>query len=238
MENNAKKVRINKYLADKGLATRRGVDALIEAGKVLVNGTKAVLGQKVGVEDVVELKGAVAQLNNVPRRYLAYNKPKGYVTHSPIEGEKEISEVFDMKGLFALGRLDKNSEGLLILTNDGRLTDRLLNPKYDHEKEYLVETEREVNAWFKDKLEKGVDIGEGERTKPCKIELIDEHNFSITITEGKKHQVKRMTEALGVSVHNLKRIRIMNIELGKLKQNTTREIKGKELELFLKALGL
>ncbi len=143
-----------------------------------------------------------------------------------------------MEDLFPIGRLDKNTEGLILLTNDGRITDRLLNPKYDHEKEYIVGTERKINEGFKEKLEKGVDIGEGELTKPAKVELLDEHHFSIVITEGKKHQVKRMTEALGISVHDLKRVRVMNITLGNLKQNTSREIKGKELETFLKSLGL
>lgn len=235
MESPIDKVRINKYLADKGLATRRGADELISAGKVFVNGKKAVLGQKVGPEDNVELKGAKIADR---ARYLAYYKPKGVVTHSPVEGEEEIADIFDTEGLFPIGRLDKNTEGLILLTNDGRITDRLLNPKYDHEKEYIVETERNVTDGFLNKLEEGVDIGEGEPTKSAKTELIDDHHFAITITEGKKHQVKRMTEALGVSVRNLKRIRIMSIKLAKLKPNTAREIKGKELEIFLQHLGL
>jgi 23S rRNA pseudouridine2604 synthase len=188
MENSETKIRINKYLADKGLATRRGVDALIEAGKVYINGEKAVLGQKVGENDKVEVRGGGDPMGIGTPRYLAYFKPKGYVTHSPSEGEKEIADILDMDGLFPIGRLDKNTEGLLILTNDGRVTDRLLNPKYDHEKEYIVETERRVTDNLKEKLEKGVDIGEGELTKPAKVELIDEHHFSIVITEGKKHQ--------------------------------------------------
>ncbi len=238
MNEKSDKVRINKYLADKGVATRREVDDLISAGKVLINGERAVLGQKVGPEDkvdVVEKKGGASQ---TPRRYLAYYKPKGYVTHSPTADEKEISSIFKMKDFFPIGRLDKNSEGLIILTNDGRITDRLLNPKYEHEKEYEVGTERALNETIKEKMEKGVDIGEGEITKPAKVELLDEHHFSITLTEGKRHQVKRMSEAVGFSVHDLKRTRIMNIKLGNLKQNTARDITGKELEKFLKDLGL
>lgn len=230
-----KKIRVNKYLADKGLATRKGADSLIEAGKVFVNGTRAVLGQKVRPEDKVEIKGAAA---STPRRYVAYNKPAGYVTHSPLEGEKTISDIFDMKGLFPVGRLDKNSEGLLILTNDGRITDRLLNPKYDHEKEYAVEISTTVSPSFAKKLESGVDIGEDDKTKPCKVNLIDSHHFTVCLTEGKKHQIKRMTEALGVSVVSLKRLRVMNIKLGNLKPNTGREIAGKELQTFIKLLGL
>ncbi len=263
------KVRINKYLADQGFSTRRGADALIEAGKVFVNGKRAVLGQKVGFDDKVEVKGQ----ENKSYRYIAYNKPADYVTHSPMEGEKEIAEIFDMDGLFPVGRLDKNSEGLLILTDDGRITDRLLNPKYDHEKEYLVETSTSVGESFAKKLESGVDISvhnsplkkgalpssaggmlqppphglgtpfvkgdkPNELTKPCKVNLIDPHHFTICLTEGKRHQIKRMTESLEVSVVSLKRLRIMNIKLGNLKPNTGREITGKELETFLKSLGL
>lgn len=258
------KIRINKYLADKGLATRRGADALISAGKVFVNGTRSVLGQKVGPEDRVEIKGGEIQAY----RYVAYNKPAGYVTHSPAcaadvaagrptEGEKTIADVFNMDELFPIGRLDKNSEGLLILTNDGRVTDRLLNPKYEHEKEYAVEVSTAVSPSFAKKLESGVNInsptpparggetsqrggvvGEKYLTKPCKVNLIDSHNFTIALTEGKKHQIKRMTEALGVSVVSLKRLRVMNIKLGNLKSNTSREIAGKELQIFLKSLGL
>ncbi|MSU55539.1 MAG: rRNA pseudouridine synthase [Candidatus Taylorbacteria bacterium] len=228
------KVRINKYLADHGHSTRRGADALIVAGKVTINGEKAVLGQKVGPDDKVKIKDKEEK----SYRYLVYNKPAGYVTHSPVDSEKEIAEIFDMEGLFPIGRLDKNSEGLLILTNDGRITDRLLNPKHEHEKEYAVRVSTTISPSFAKKLEFGVDIGEGENTLPCKVSLTDAHNFTIALTEGKKHQIKRMTEALGVSVTNLKRLRIMNIKLGNLKPNTSREITGKELEKFLKSLGL
>lgn len=234
MEDTNDTVRINKHLADQGFSTRRGADALIEAGKVFVNGKRAVLGQKVGPDDKVEVRGQ----ENKSYRYIAYNKPAGYVTHSPMEGEKEIAEIFDMDGLFPVGRLDKNSEGLLILTDDGRITDRLLNPKYDHEKEYMVETSTAVGESFAKKLESGVNIGDGEITKPCKINIIDTHHFTICLTEGKRHQIKRMTESLEVSVVSLKRLHIMNIKLGNLKPNTGREIAGKELQAFLKSLGL
>ena len=261
MAADSNKIRINKYLADKGLATRRGADALIEAGKVFVNGTQAVLGQKVGIEDKVEVKGGEPQTY----RYMAYNKPAGYVTHSPVEGEKTIADVFNMNGLFPVGRLDKNSEGLIILTNDGRITDRLLNPKYEHEKEYAVEISTTVSPSFARKLESGVNIGTSRSpspparggvsvltdgvvgakekskkilTKPCRVTLLDPHHFTIALTEGKKHQIKRMTEALGVSVVSLKRLRVMNIKLGNLKPNTGRDITDKELQTFLKSLEL
>src|SRR3989338_7274826 len=172
MQNSGGKIRINKYLADKGLATRRGADGLVGAGKIFVNGKRAVLGQKVGAEDTVEVRGAA---NNVPHRYVAYNKPKGFVTHGKAETEKEIADIFKMDGLFPVGRLDKNSEGLLILTNDGRITDRLLNPKYDHEKEYAVEISTTVSPSFAKKLESGVNIGEEGLTRPCEVKLTDSH---------------------------------------------------------------
>lgn len=236
MEKKAEKTRINKYLAKKGFATRLRADELIEKGKVFVNGKKAVLGQKVGMEDKVEIRGNNSAKNSY--RYFAYNKPTGVVTNNPTKGEEAISDIFPIEDLFPIGRLDKNTEGLIILTNDGRITDRLLNPKYDHEKEYEVLTERGLTESFKKRMEEGVDIGEGEKTKPCKVELVDEHHFRISLTEGRRHQIKRMTEALFYTVRNLRRIRIMNIKLGKLATNQAREIKGKELEEFLKSLGL
>jgi len=235
VSNTDNKTRINKYLADKGLTTRKGADALIGTGKVFVNGAKALLGQKVGPEDKIEVRGGAP---SSARRYLAYYKPKGVVTHNPTAGEKEIANIFPMEDLFPVGRLDKNSEGLIILTNDGRVTDRLLNPKYEHEKEYLVETSTTVGKSFARKLESGVNISEGEKTKPCKVNVIDPRHFTITLTEGKKHQIKRMTETLGVSVMRLKRLRVTNIKLGNLKPNMGREIAGKELRTFLQTLGL
>ena len=236
MQKHSGEIRINKYLAENGLTTRKGADELILVGKVFVNGINAVLGQKVGAKDKVEIRGSVAP--SEARRYFAYYKPAGYVTHSPVENEKTIADIFKMDGLFPIGRLDKNSEGLIILTNDGRVTDRLLNPKYNHEKEYLVETSTAIGESFRKKLETGVNIGEGDMTKSCEVKLIDPHLFTITLTEGKKHQIKRMTEVLGVSVTSLKRLRVMNIKLGNLKPNANREIAGKELQNFLKILGL
>lgn len=235
MKEQNKKIRINKYLAAQGLVTRKDADALIKAGEVFVNGKKAELGQKVGPKDKVEVRQSGAEKTY---RYLAYHKPAGVVTVSPEAGEKAIADIFPLEGLFPVGRLDKNSEGLIILTNDGRITDRLLNPRYEHEKEYLAETERNIGESFKRKMEAGVNISETERTKPCKVDLIDEHHFKITLTEGKHHQIKRMAERLGISVRTLKRIRIMNIKLGGLAPNQAREIKGAELEKFGEALGI
>ncbi len=212
-------MRINKYLALKRIATRRGADTLIADKKVFINGKLAVLGSKVNETDKVEVRGA----KPIEYKYYAYNKPIGVETDSPKEG------------LFPIGRLDKASHGLLILTNDGRITDQLLSPKYFHEKEYVVKTSNKLRGSFKDKMEKGVNI-EGYTTKPCKVEVVNDFTFRVILTEGKKHQIRRMCSALFQEVADLKRERIMNIKLGNLKPKGMREIKGKELEIFLKPM--
>jgi 23S rRNA pseudouridine2604 synthase len=209
-------MRINKYLALKKISTRRGADELIKERKVFINGKLAVLGSKVLEIDKVEVRGAKEK----EYLYYAYNKPIGTETNSPRED------------LFPLGRLDKKSHGLLILTNDGRITDALLNPKYFHEKEYVVKTLNKLRSSFKQKMEAGVNI-EGYKTKKCKVKIIDDFTFKIILTEGKKHQIRRMCSALFQEVADLKRERIMNIKLGNLKPNALREIKGEELNTFL-----
>lgn len=209
-------MRINKYLALKKISTRRGADELIREQKVFINGKRAVLGSKVNEGDKVELKGAKIKEYS----YFAYNKPIGIETTSPKEG------------LFPLGRLDKASHGLLILTDDGRITDQLLSPKYFHEKEYVVKTKEKLRSSFKAKMEAGVNI-EGYKTKPCKVTIVNDFTFRVILTEGKKHQIRRMCSALFQEVADLKRERIMNIKLGNLKPKGVREIKGKELSIFL-----
>lgn len=216
-------VRINKYLALKKISTRRGADELIKDKKVFINGTLAVLGSQINETDKVEVRDTKTK----EYKYYAYNKPIGVETDSP------------QADLFPLGRLDKNSHGLLILTNDGRITDQLLNPKYFHEKEYVVRTSNKLRSSFKEKMEKGVNI-EGYKedylTKKCKVKLIGHSTFKIILTEGKKHQIRRMCSALFQEVADLKRERIMNIKLGNLKEGTLREIKGEELADFLPRL--
>ncbi len=227
-------MRINKYLALKKHSTRRGADELVAKGQVFINGRLAVLGDKVNEKDNVEVKfrGKVK-----PYIYIAYNKPEGVLTHSAAEGEKEIKTEVAIKDVFPIGRLDKDSHGLIILTNDGRITDRLLNPKHIHEKEYLVKTKNELRESFKDKMEAGVQIDK-ERTGKCKVTILDEKTFKVILTEGKKHQIRRMCDALFQEVGDLKRTRIMNIELGKLSNGAHREIVGDELQTFLHSLEL
>ena len=218
-------MRINKYLADQKISTRRGADELIKQKKVFINGKLAVLGDQVTEKDKVEVRGAEEK----KYLYYAYNKPIGIETNSPRED------------LFPLGRLDKASHGLMILTNDGRITDQLLNPKYFHEKEYVVKTLNKLRSNFKQKMEAGVNIEgspavAGYMTKPCKVQILNNFAFRVTLTEGKKHQIRRMCSNLFQEVADLKRERIMNIKLGKLGSNSLREIKGEELANFLPRL--
>jgi len=227
-------MRINKYLALQKHATRRGADEIIEKGLVFINGTKAQLGAKVNETDKVEVRF------RGPRKkllYFAYNKPRGIVTHSAQGNNKDIDDVLPIDGVFPLGRLDKDSHGLILLTNDGRATERLLGPKYEHEKEYAVKTKNILRKSFKEKMEAGVRI-ENEMTKKCKVEILSNSSFSIVLTEGKKHQIRRMCSTLFQEIEDLKRIRVMNIRLGDLGGGGYRPIEGKELEDFLRALEL
>lgn len=232
----SEEIRINKYIAEQGWASRREADALISAGKILVNGTPAVIGQKVSERDVVELVGDTKK-----KTYLAYYKGRGVITHSPAPGEVDIAtrlkKDYGLTDVHPVGRLDKDSEGLLILSNDGRITGPLLDSEHHIEKTYEVEVDKDVNNFLLKHLAKGVDI-EGYKTKPAKAAQRSDKRFLLTLTEGKKHQIRRMCAALGFQVQSLKRVKIANIELGKLKPNQYRKIAGEELNAFLKTLGV
>ena len=230
-------MRLNKYLAHQGVATRRAADDLIEKKRVLINGKIAVLGDKVNETDKVELAGTIPSKHLL---YFAYNKPVGVITHSPQLGEKDIKQSVkgkEMSDVFPIGRLDKDSSGLIILTNDGRVTDRLLNPDYDHDKEYRVRTLEPLRESFKKAMEGGVNI-EGYLTQPCTVRKTGPKSFNVTLTEGKKHQIRRMVAALHNQVVELERVRILNIRLEDLKPNATRPITGDELTTFLTTIEM
>lgn len=224
-------MRINKYLAHTGFATRRSADTLIEEKRIFVNGKPAVIGQKITETDRVEIKDH----DTSGYRYLLYYKPRGVITHSPeaheIDIVTRIKKDHSITGLFPIGRLDKDSEGLIILTNDGRMTERILNPEHGHEREYVVTVDKHVNQSFLNALAKGVTI-EGYRTKPAqtKLDKSNDQMFSITLTEGKKHQVRRMCAALGYQVRSLKRTRMLDLELKNLKPGAFYELKPKEFK--------
>lgn len=231
-------MRINKYLSEQKIASRREADAMIEDKKVLVNGKVAVLGQMVNEGDKVKITGESKKYV-----YLAYYKGRGVITHSPAEGEVDIAtrlkKDYSLENISPIGRLDKDSEGLMILTNDGRITAPLLNPENEREKEYEVTVDKPITGMFAKLMEIGVDI-EGYKTKPATVINNPRNNkkFNLVITEGKKHQIRRMCAALGYQVQSLKRIRVMNIEIGDLKPNQYRKIAGPELNSLMKSLGL
>lgn len=226
-------IRINKYLALQGHSTRRGADALIENGKVYINGTRAQLGSQVQKDDRVEVRNAPAK----KYIYIAYNKPVGVITHSPQKGERDVVTAIGLKNVFPVGRLDKASSGLLIVTNDGRVTDRLLNPNAAHEKEYEVVVREKIPPFAQKVWGRGVDIG-GYTTKPAAVRVVTDHKFRITLTEGKKHQVRRMCEALHLTVVSLTRVRINTIKLGTLRPGEHTVLAGRVLEQFLQSIDL
>lgn len=232
-------MRINKYLALKNICSRREADKLIAAGKVTIDGALVKLGSRVASEEaLVEVflgKGKQKELV-----YLAFHKPQGIITHSPQqEGEKEIADILHFpEPVFPIGRLDKESSGLIILTNDGRITDPLLNPEKVHDKEYLVRVDKPIAQGALNRMERGVILDDGYLTQPCRTKKLTETRFSLVLTEGKKHQIRRMCAELGYQVRDLKRTRIVNIELKNISPGKFRQINGAELKEFLTILGL
>jgi 23S rRNA pseudouridine2604 synthase len=225
---------VNKYLALKKISSRKEADRLLKAGKITVNGKLGEPGQMIKATDKVEVD--LGRKNLV---YLAFNKPRGIITHSPQGEEKSIADILRFhEKVFPIGRLDKMSSGLIILTNDGRITDKLLNPDFAHEREYEVDVDRPITPEFLKKMVAGVELDDGYLTKKCRIKKIRDKTFLIILTEGKKHQIRRMCEALGQKVVDLHRLRIMNISLNGLPAGKYRQIVGPELKEFLSVLGL
>ena len=229
-------IRINKYLAQNNYSTRTGGDELIKKGLVFINGKKAILGDQILEGDKVTVNQKGSKKEYV---YYAYNKDVNISTN-PDTTSKDILKVtrFPTK-VFPVGRLDKDSHGLIIMTNDGRVTDRLLSPQYTHEKEYVVKVEPNFTDKFVQLMSNGVHFDKF-ISKKCLVwrKENSKNTFHIILTEGKKRQIRRMCEALHHNVIDLKRIRVMNIELNNIPLGEYREIKGEELETFLKSLNL
>ncbi len=235
-------MRINKYLKEKGYSTRRGADELIKKGAVLINGKKAKLGDEVSPKDDITLLGDKGGVKEEKLYYIAYNKPIGILTNKDEAAGKDILShtIFkDEKGkpikVFPIGRLDKDSYGLILMTNDGRVTDKLLSPRFLHEKEYIVTTDRPFNDFFISKMASGIRI-DGAVTRKAKVQRVSPNSFSIILTEGKKRQIRRMCEAMHLDVVDLCRVRIMNINLGKLKPGEYRHLGKEERKQFLASL--
>ncbi|PID83419.1 23S rRNA pseudouridine synthase F [Candidatus Campbellbacteria bacterium] len=228
-------MRLSRHLFLKGICSRRKADIFIQNGWVKVNGKKAKLGQKIQKTDKVELSEE-AKKENKDIVYVVFNKPVGVVSHNPQEGEKEPADfIKEYKKLSPVGRLDKKSTGLLLLSNDGVFVDKMLNPKYNHQKEYIVEVDKYMTGEFFKKMESGVKI-ERYKTKPAKIKKVKTRTFSLILTEGKKHQIRRMCAALGYTVLGLKRVRFMNIKLGNLKVGEYKVLSQKEIDELKKSI--
>ena len=218
-------MRINKFFTEQGYCSRREADRLIEAGRVKINGRKAVLGDQVSDQDHVTLDGQRI-LFNPQKIYLMYNKPRGVTctTEKNVKGNI-VDAVNHPQRVFPIGRLDKDSTGLIFLTNDGDIVNKILRAQYGHEKEYVVEINQPIHRDFLNKMRQGVNIGD-HVTKKCKVEQIGKNQFVIVLTEGKNRQIRRMCEVLGATVKNLHRVRIMNVKIDDLKSGEWREIPG------------
>ena len=225
----AEAVRLNKFLSESGFCSRREADRLIEAGKVKVDGLTASMGMKVKPGQQVEADGTVIGGKDRPV-VLLVNKPRGIVcTTSDKDRAENIVEFLNYPvRIYPVGRLDKDSEGLLLMTNQGELVNQILKGRYGHEKEYLVTVNKEITASFLERMRKGVKILDTV-TRPCTVEQTGEKSFRIILTQGLNRQIRRMCEALGYQVRTLKRVRIMNLKLGTLKTGEYREITKEEL---------
>ncbi len=224
--------RLNKAISETGFCSRRDADRLIEKGEVRVNGEIAILGDKVRPEDSIKINNKlITKKSN--KIYLAFNKPKGITcTTDTLIKSNIVSYINYPDRIFPIGRLDKPSEGLIFLTNDGDIVNKILRAKNNHEKEYIVNVDKMINSSFIKKMEDGVEIL-NTKTLPCKIKKIDNNTFKIILTQGLNRQIRRMCHALGYEVLKLKRIRIMNIKLGDLKLGEYHHFTNEELERIL-----
>ena len=207
--------RINKYLSEVGYCSRRVADRLIEEGKVTINGTIPEMGTKVDKDDQVEIEGQRIKKSTKQKNiYLAFNKPVGIVctTDKRVEPENIIDFINYPVRIFPIGRLDKPSEGLIFLTNDGDIVNKILRARNNHEKEYIVSVNRPINSNFIQSMSNGVEILDT-ITKNCCVKQLGPKKFKIILTQGLNRQIRRMCESLGYRVRSLKRVRIMNIKL-------------------------
>ncbi len=222
--------RINKYLSELGYCSRRRADRLIEEGKVTINGKVPEIGTKVDDCDLVEVEGKRIEKSTKQKKiYLAFNKPVGIVctTNREVEPDNIIDFIKYPKRIFPIGRLDKWSEGLIFLTNDGDIVNKILRARNNHEKEYIVSVNRPINREFIQSMSNGIEILET-ITKNCFVKQMGAKKFKIILTEGLNRQIRRMCESLGYRVQSLKRVRIMNIKLdlpvGKYREFTKKEL--------------
>lgn len=223
-------IRINKYLSEVGFCSRRAADQLLEEGRITINGKIPDLGTKVFPQDIVRVDGKIVGKPKTNHIYIAFNKPVGIVSTTDTKGEKDniIDYIGHKERIFPIGRLDKDSEGLILLTSEGDIVNKILRAKNNHEKEYIVTVDRPIDRAFVKRMSSGIPILDTV-TDPCKVELISKFKFRITLTQGLNRQIRRMCQYLGYSVRQLKRIRIMNIHLD-IPVGKWRDLTEKELE--------
>ena len=223
-------IRINKYLSETGFCSRRKADQLILEGKIFINNKQAELGTKISIVDKIEVEGKIIKPNqNKTMVYLAFNKPKGIVCTTDKKREKNniIDYIKYHTRIFPIGRLDKYSQGLIFLTNDGDIVNKILRARNNHEKEYIVSVNRPINKDFIKSMSNGIEILDT-ITKDCFVKQLGPKKFKIILTQGLNRQIRRMCESLGYRVKSLKRVRIMNIKLdvstGKYREFTKEEL--------------
>ncbi|HEY3197777.1 MAG TPA: pseudouridine synthase [Nitrospirales bacterium] len=230
-------MRINKFFTEHGACSRRAADRLIEEGRVSINGQKAVLGDQVADGDVVAVDGRIIARDGTTV-YLAYHKPIGVICTTEPDVPGNIVEAIGYPDrIFPVGRLDKDSSGLILLTNDGDIVNRILRAEFGHEREYLVTVNQPYSPGFLEQLQQGVSVL-GKKTAPCRAIHVDSSSFRIILKEGRNRQIRRMCSALGWRVVRLVRIRIMHITLGKLPIGEWRHLSEPERDELLVAVGL
>jgi len=228
MQDESEGIRLNKYLSEIGHCSRRAADKLIEEERIKVNGTPVIMGQKVTNQDRIEIDGILVENLQERNVYIAFNKPVGIVctTDTRVEKDNIIDYINYPSRIFPIGRLDKPSEGLILLTNDGNIVNKILRARNNHEKEYIVTVNKPVTIDFIEKMANGIPVLDT-ITRNCIVEQIHKNQFRIILTQGLNRQIRRMCEYLNYRVVKLKRIRIMNIELnvgtGKYRDLTKRE---------------
>lgn len=226
-------IRLNKYLSDAGICSRRQADRYLEEGKITVDGVKAVMGQKVTADQDIRLMGKKIAKASEKKVVLAFHKPRGIVcTTQKKEKDNIVDYINYPERIYPVGRLDKDSEGLIFLTNDGALMNEILCARNYHEKEYEVRVNKEITDNFLKKMSEGVEILDT-KTRPCKVRKTGERSFRIILTQGLNRQIRRMCESQGYQVRRLRRIRIMNVTLGNLESGKYRELSEKEKKQLL-----
>jgi 23S rRNA pseudouridine2604 synthase len=230
MQDNSNKTRINKYLSEAGYCSRRAADKLIEQGRVTINGVVPEMGTKISTGDVVKVDGELIKEPKGKSTYLAFNKPVGIVctTDTGVEKDNIIDYINYPKRIFPIGRLDKPSEGLIFLTDDGDIVNKILRARNNHEKEYLVTVDKPITIDFLNRMRRGIPILDTV-TRECEVFEVSTYQFRIILTQGLNRQIRRMCEYLDYRVKKLKRIRIMNVHLdvpvGQWRDLTEEELK-------------